>query len=344
MALAKNNSWIFSKAEDIWLILLISFLSSIFLWPGFFNLDSSISSYVNVGLFFQFTHLMSVHFITYGNKDEFSSNKALLILLPVLTIISVFYVYKFQKEFLYILFSILGMIHFIRQQYGILMTSMRKGRKLSDFQARYHQFIFYNSCFTPVLFFISSTDFTYSWWGINYSNFLSEFSNVFLSFTLGGFISIIIFEVNQLIKYNSFNMAKILLLSHALCLWFLLPYFSNSWYIIIPALVIQHSIYSLYFCYKRYLSWPGTSQMRRILSKPKYGVFLAYLVNLVMCLLIFSFTEVDRFLIANTYNTTRELSDFTIIIGISIVWNHYWLDAVIWRKNFRKNAYSFLNN
>jgi hypothetical protein len=51
---------------------------------------------------------------------------------------------------------------------------------------------------------------------------------------------------------------------------------------------------------------------------------------------------VDRFLIAKTYDTTRELSDFTVIIGITIVWNHYWLDALIWRKSFRKETYSFL--
>jgi hypothetical protein len=336
------NSWIFSLKEDLWILCIISILSGILLWPNLFFISNNFVSYIHVGLLFQLAHLMSVHFVTYGHKNELASNKVILILLPIITLALVSFIYKFQFEYLYLCFSILGMIHFIRQQYGVLMTTMRKGRRLTKNEAIIHQFLFYNFCLTPVIYFIASSDFTYSWWGINFDNYLNEYSSVFLSLIVGGFLLIIMFEIKEFVKFQVFNFSKILHLTLTLILWFIIPYFSKSWFIIIPILVVQHSIYSLYFCYKRFMSWDNPSQLKQKLRQKWYGPLITYFVNLALCLLIFSFTEVDRFLIARTYNTTRELSDFTVIIGITIVWNHYWLDALIWRKGFRKKSYSFL--
>ena len=244
--------------------------------------------------------------------------KPLYIYIPLFC--AIFFFVSLKLKINYFFFYILvSLIHFIRQQFGVLMCTLRNGRKMTKKEAYLNQIFFYNLMLSPIIYFCIHPKLTFEWIYKDFSFILSEQSAfIFLLFFFLMVLIQFLFEVREYLMFKTINIPKLTHSFFTFILWFFYPYINQSWAEATAALlIIQHAIFYLAFCYKRMVSTTSEkdeTHAHRIIKK--IGPFYSYVLLIVITFVFM--------------NTLMKMKALTFVV-IAVTLNHFILDGFIWK-------------
>lgn len=304
------NSWVFSFKEDC-LLLAICLLASLLVIaiailnsPLGQNYYDWIRPTLFIGIFFDISHVFATYFVIFNERKKLS---LILKSIPLICLCTLFILNKFSISF-FKFYVLMSLYHFIRQQFGILMITLKKGRKLTNIEVIYNRIFFYNLMCTPILYFMTSKIFIFEWISIpfNYYTKINHLSNLCLIIFFSIIGLQILFELKEIRRHQIFNTPKIFHSTITFILWFLVPYSLKTWAgPSIGIIIIHHATFYFTFCYKR------------LPFRPRFSVLIHYTAFLIP-------TFIYIYLVATHKALTMLLASTTL--------THFIWDAFIWKK------------
>lgn len=324
--LNQNDSWIFSKKEDLSLHLavVILFLIYFFLNRILNQLDIHLDlNLIFITLFFDATHGMSSFILGFGKTKLGKRN---LLFIPTTVAIVVWSSNKLDGFLLVYIYGILSTIHFMRQQLGFLMFTLSK-RQLSRTELNINKFFFYFIMLGPVLLAAFTEDMGYRWIGLDYSFPIPRQMLGIFTVILGTVMACLVFwEIRELRKTNELNWSKWFHLIVTIFLWGIFPWsmknYNGYFY---GLMIIHHALCYLYFVHARMRSANTDNLLKNWLSSLYFPKYCSYLIG---------FT----FILWWALSLGIESSKMTLFVMTYSV-SHFVLDTYIWRKNYRKLAF-----
>lgn len=332
-----DKGWIFSFKEDVLIIFTILFLGVMFYQPFLIADNLKPIEFIQIAIFAQLPHAAAVYIVSYGNKAEFSQHKRFFTYSPIITIILISGFFIYDRIVLLYINALFDCFHFFRQQYGVEMVTMRKGIKLKPFEAKFHEFFFYATTILPAFYFVTKQDIPFGWQGVKLPSVTAPFSESLFYFLILIYALFIVLELKYLFTHKTFNLAKWLHCGLSIFIWFVCPFLFESYVTIGAFLLIQHSVYSWYFCFKRFQAWdrPQSSLLTKTIQS-KFGAIIFYMMTFAVTLIGILIIKTERhFIGGDSQNPNYNHIAITAILGIAFIWNHYWIDAVIWKKKNR---------
>lgn len=161
-----KNLWLYSRSFDIAFILAPSFLSVIFvlIFSDRFAVTDGIPlwAWVVFVLCIDVSHVYSSLFRTYFNKKEFSENKTLYTLLPMIVFLVSVFLYALGANVFWRILAYTAVFHFIRQQYGFMRLYSRNTTE-SNFSRKIDTLLIYVSTLYPILYWHTHLPRNFRW-------------------------------------------------------------------------------------------------------------------------------------------------------------------------------------
>ncbi|MAX65682.1 MAG: hypothetical protein QF441_14280 [Bacteriovoracaceae bacterium] len=321
-----KTSWVFSKEEDLLIhlfaALALGLLYLLIYFADFLGSNIEVPLYF-VTLIFDAGHVMASYVLGFGTSRLGRLNIVFIPTLMAAVLIPAFYSYGFERVFY--VYAAISSIHFARQQYGVLMITLRKGRRLSAWGARLNSLFFYNMIFAVPVFYLIYETKSFEWIGQKFNYFNSLNPLYFLAGVFGILFLQILWELREIFVYKILNLGKLFHIAVTIVLWGLIPFFNDGWSkLAFYAIVLHHAIFYMYFSYRRIENnfEKGSRQFRdRLVAKIGPLKSFALLVGLTSSFWLYLYFKYP-------------FAEVTMII-IFYSGCHYVLDTYIWRKGFR---------
>jgi hypothetical protein len=277
-----QQPWIGQPVTDIIFILFPPFGALLFiaLFPGMFQDTKGIpvAAWVILILLIDVAHVYSTLYRTYFDKKAFQKQKALLIGIPFIGFVIGVFLYWMGDLIFWRILAYVAIFHFVRQQYGFMRVYSRKenvGRwmKFTD------SLMIYAAAIYPVLYWHLSGPKNFNW-------FLEQDLLYFESPALLSIFSLLYYcillfwigkEVWLIIRYRSYNLPRILVITGTILSWYFGIVYFNGDMAFTLLNVVSHGIpyMAMVWLYgkKNYTS-PGKGTRFLKLLFSRYGLFI----------------------------------------------------------------------
>lgn len=321
-----SQSWIYSRRQD--LILTAFVFVAAFVLPTISPSKWGILEFSIVAILIDQNHIFTTFCRIYLDPMEFQRRRRLYSLVPLAAAGAAALALSIGKSVFWTTFSILSAFHFIRQQFGWFMITLRKnGALLSEFEIKLNKAIFYGLLILPSLYGMSERSV-----GFHVLSISPELPTGYATPSLILYFFIVavasIYEFNKarttkLLNWAKYNQYLVTIVTSFLC-----PLFGHG---MSPVpLIVTHGITYWYASYVMLHRNPNT------LVAPLRTLMLGRwpLVPL------FTLISIITFLYWNTvYNTDMskiifgQFSYMAPIVFGTFTWSHYLLDAFIWKSS-----------
>jgi hypothetical protein len=161
-----RQPWIYSPSVDGLFILLPPFVAllAVMLLPDYFlqQKEMPVAAWVVLVLCIDVAHVYSTLYRTYFDKETFSRQKNILLLIPLLSWMAGVMLYSMDGLLFWRVLAYVAVFHFIRQQYGFLRIYSRR-EPHSKLFGRIDTVTIYAAAVYPVLFWHLHPDRQFEW-------------------------------------------------------------------------------------------------------------------------------------------------------------------------------------
>jgi hypothetical protein len=240
-------NWLQSKTFDCIFILAPPFLSVIvaLVFSNYFRPMDNIPIWVWVVfvLGIDVSHVYSTLFRTYFNTKEFSENKSLFTILPILVFLVCVILYTIGANVFWRVLAYTAVFHFIRQQYGFMRLYSK-----NDFTPKIFGIIdtvlIYISTLYPIVYWHVNLPRNFRWFtdGDFINGFPKFFESVFLLIYIFVGSLYILKETRFLLKFRTLNIPKNLIILGTAISWYVGIVLFNGDIIFTITNVVSHGV------------------------------------------------------------------------------------------------------
>jgi hypothetical protein len=325
-ALKDSNSWIYSPRQDLALTAVV--FTAALLFPIITPTKWGLLEFSIVAILIDQNHIFTTFFRIYFDPTEFKRRRRLYLLAPLIACGAAALTLSFGPSVFWITFSALSMFHFIRQQFGWFMITLRKNvAPLNATEVRLNKVLFYGLIILPMIYAMSERSI-----GFYVISFKPELPTILATPVLTLYfvvlISAVVYEINKAHSTKLLNWAKYNQYLVTFVISFLWHLFGRG---MSPVpVIVAHGITYWYASYVMLHRNPNT------LLPPLKNLMLGRWSLISLFALISTIT----FLYWNTFynpDMARLLfGHFAYIAPVvfgTFSWTHYLLDAFIWKSS-----------
>ncbi len=182
-------------------------------------------------------------FRTYFNKKEFSENKTLYTLLPVIVFLVSVFLYSIGANVFWRILAYTAVFHFIRQQYGFMRLYSRNTNE-SNFSRRIDGLLIYISTLYPILYWHTHLPRNFRWFtdGDFIQGVPRIFERILLLVYIGIFLTYLVKEIRQTFLHKNFNLPKNLFILGTALSWYVGIVLLNGDMVFTITNVVSHGI------------------------------------------------------------------------------------------------------
>lgn len=334
-----QNSWIFSRDEDL-LVFLCPLLLSWAILAWLYRLGMATTwpppyiIYVFAVILLDYGHVFSTLFRTYLDKEEFLKRRTLYIVTPLVCFLLAVWFHQLSPMFCLQIYMYFNIYHFVRQQYGWMRLAARKENPQTAADVFWDKVIIYNVTLYPVL-----------WWHVHPTGFTWRDPAPYVSLPLTWvepwlsalhWALIAAYVLRQGIltwQGKALNVSKHLIWIVTWCIWYPGIVLTQSLLVFALSQTITHGLPYLYLIY-RYNSrrWQRAELRSRLFHGRGYFGYL-------LVILAFGYYAEYWPKIANTLGSDSSLLQSVLTASVllpSLV--HFALDGFIWKLREDKNV------
>lgn len=325
-ALKDSNSWLYSPRQDLVLTALI--FTAALLLPTMTPTKWGILEFSAVAILIDQNHIFTTFFRIYFDPSEFRRRRRLYLAVPLVAGGAAALTLSIDPSVFWITFSTLSMFHFIRQQFGWFMITLRKNvAALNAAEVRLNKALFYGLIILPMIYGMSERSI-----GFYVISFKPELPTALATPVLALYfivlVSAVVYEIHKTRSTGLLNWAKY----NQYLITFVISFL---WHMVgrgmspVPV-IIAHGITYWYASYVMLHRNPNTlvPPLKSLLTG-RWSLFS-----------LFALISTITFLYWNTfYNADMAKLFFghfaylaPVVFG-TFSWTHYLLDAFIWKSS-----------
>ncbi|MBK7892405.1 MAG: hypothetical protein IPJ84_16630 [Bdellovibrionales bacterium] len=325
-ALKDSNSWIYSSRQD--LVLTAVVFGAALLFPTITPTKWGILEFSAVAVLIDQNHIFTTFFRIYFDPAEFKRRRRLYLIAPLVAGGAAVLTFSIDPSVFWITFAALSMFHFVRQQFGWFMITLRKNvAPLDATEIRLNKTLFYGLIVLPMIYGMSERSI-----GFYVISFKPELPTILATPTLTLYLIVLtsaaVYEVKKARSTGFLNWAKY----NQYLVTFVISFL---WHLVgrgmSPApLMVAHGITYWYASYVMLHRNPNTllPPLKSLIVGRWSLVSLFGLISTVTFLYWNAFQNVDT-----TQLFFGHFAYLAPIVGGVVTWTHYLLDAFIWKSS-----------
>ena len=325
-ALKDSNSWIYSPRQD--LVLTAVVFAAALLLPTITPTKWGLLEFSIVAILIDQNHIFTTLFRIYFDPTEFKRRRMLYLFAPAVAAGAAALTLRIGPSVFWFTFSALSMFHFIRQQFGWFMITIRKNvAALGAAEVLLNKTLFYGLIILPMIYGMSER--SIGFYLISFKPELPTFlAAPVLTLYFMVFTAAVVYEFNKARSTGFLNWAKYNQYLVTFVISFLMHLFGRG---MSPVpVIVAHGITYWYASYVMLRRNPNT--------------LLPPLKNLMMgrwsLVSLFALISTITFLYWNTFYNADvaklffgNLAYLAPVVFGTFSWTHYLLDAFIWKSS-----------